>query len=169
MPHFQIAIKLDDRGEKINELDSVICEILLDVIAGESSPLYRKLYDGGFINDAFGGETFAGRDYIAYLFSGEAEDPQKVYQMVLDEIERLKVEGIDQKLFTASKKALYGRYVRIFDKPSALASFISSCAFAGVEIYDIIDTVANATVDDIMNIITRTDAKNTVLSVVNPY
>lgn len=169
MPHFQIAIKLDDRGEKNNELDSVICEILLDVIAGESSPLYRKLYDGGFINDAFGGETFAGRDYIAYLFSGEAEDPQKVYQMVLDEIERLKVEGIDQKLFTASKKALYGRYVRIFDKPSALASFISSCAFAGVEIYDIIDTVANATVDDIMNIITRTDAKNTVLSVVNPY
>lgn len=169
MPHFQIAFKLDDRGEKNNELDSVLCEILLDIIAGESSPLYRRLYDGGFINDAFGGETFAGRDYIAYLFSGEAADPEKVRQMITDEIARIRREGIDQKLFTASKKALYGRYVRIFDKPSALASFILSCAFADVEIYDIIERVANATVDDVTDIINRTDLDNTVLSVVSPF
>ena len=169
MPHFQIAFKLDDRGEKNNELDSVLCEILLDVIAGESSPLYRKLYDSGLINDAFGGETFAGRDYIAYLFSGEAEEPEKVRQMILEEIARIRCEGIDQKLFTASKKALYGRYVRIFDKPSALASFILSCTFAGVEIYDIIEQVASATAEDVMNIINRTNPHNVVLSVVSPF
>lgn len=169
MPHFQLGFKLDDRGEQNNEFDSVLCEILLDVIAGESSPLYRKLYDSGLINDAFGSETFAGRDYLAYIFGGESNDPKKVRELILQEIERIRNEGINEKLFTACKKALYGRYVRIFDKPSALAAFIVSCDFAGVKIYDIIDRVASATVKDLMDIIDRTDANNMVLSVVNPY
>ena len=169
MPHFQIGFKLDDRGEQNNELDSVHCEILLDVIAGESSPLYRRLYDSGLINDAFGSETFAGRDYLAYIFGGESNAPQNVRDLIVEEIERIRREGIDEKLFTACKKALYGRYVRIFDKPSALAAFIVSCDFAGVKIYDIINSVASATVKDMMDIIDRTDTNNMVLSVVNPY
>ena len=169
MPHFQLGFKLDDRGEKSNELDSVSCEILLDVIAGESSTLYRKLYDEGIINDAFGSETFAGRDFFAYFFSGESSAPEKVKELIVKEIERIRREGVDERLFNASKKALYGRYLRIFDKPSALAGFITSCDFAGVEICDIIDRVADATVEDIMNIINRTDTDNTVLSVIKPY
>ena len=169
MPHFQLGFKLDDRGEKNNELDSVSCEILLDVIAGESSPRHCKLYDEGIVNDGFGSETFAGRDYFAYFFSGESNQPETVKQLIIDEIERIRREGVDEKLFTASKKALYGRYLRIFDKPSALASFITSCDFSGVKICDIIEKVANATMQDIMNIIDRTDTKNTVLSVVRPY
>ena len=169
MPHFQLGFKLDDRGEINNELDSVSCEILLDIVAGESSTLYRKLYDEGIVNDAFGSETFAGRDYIGYFFSGESNYPEKVKQLIIDEIERIRRDGVDEKLFNASKKALYGRYLRIFDKPSALAAFITSCDFAGVEIYDIIDKVAKATIEDIMKIIDRTDTKNVVLSVIKPY
>ena len=117
----------------------------------------------------FGSETFAGRDYIGYFFSGESNQPETVRELIAKEIERIRYEGVDEKLFTASKKALYGRYLRIFDKPSALAAFITSCDFAGVEICDIINKVADATVKDVMNIIDRTDIKNTVLSVVKPY
>ena len=169
IPHFQLGFKLDDRGEKNNELDSVYCEILLDVIAGESSPLYRKLYDSGLINDVFGSETFAGRDYFGYFFGGESNNPETVKDMVFEEIQRIGREGVDRRLFEASKKALYGRYVTIFDKPSALASFITSCEFADVEIYDIIEQVANAKIEDIVRLIERTDIQNTVLSVVRPY
>ncbi len=169
IPHFQLGFKLDDRGEKNNELDSVYCEILLDVIAGESSPLYRKLYDSGLINDAFGSETFAGRDYFGYFFGGESNNPKKVRDMIFAEIQRIRNDGVDAKLFEASKKALYGRYVTIFDKPSALASFITSCEFADVEIYDIIEQVANAELKDVVKLIERTNIENTVLSVIRPY
>lgn len=169
IPHFQLGFKLDDRGEKNNELDSVYCEILLDVIAGESSPLYRKLYDSGLINDAFGSETFAGRDYFGYFFGGESNNPEMVRDMIFAEIQRICKEGIDEKLFEASKRALYGRYVTIFDKPSALASFITSCEFADIEIYDIIEQVANAKLEDVIKLIERTDVENTVLSVIHPY
>ena len=89
--------------------------------------------------------------------------------MIFEEIQRIRKEGIDEKLFEASKKALFGRYVTIFDKPSALAAFITSCEFADVEVYDIIECVANAKTEDIVNIIERTDIENTVLSIIKPY
>lgn len=166
IPHFQIGFKLDSRGETQNELDSVYAEILLDVIAGESSPLYRKLYDEGLINDSFDSETLVGRDYFALFFGGESCAPEKVKELVCEEIDRLKKDGIDYELFSASQKALYGRYVRIFDKPSALADFMTSCEFAGTEIYDITSCAANATADDVKKILDRIDTQRSVLSVI---
>ena len=49
-------------------LKSKICvELLLEIICGEASPLYKRLMEQGLINDEFDYEYFNGRDYAAVI------------------------------------------------------------------------------------------------------
>lgn len=109
MPIFSMGYKVEPKPVETSALDQITSEILLDILAGESSPLYRRLYDKGLINATFSNEVFAGRDYYSLLFSGESPDPKAVRDELIKEVERLKKEGIAQEDFDRAKKANYGR------------------------------------------------------------
>ena len=57
----------------------VITDLLCELIAGDTTPLYRKLYDAGLVNSGFSGEMFSGDGYASIIFSGETKDPDAVH------------------------------------------------------------------------------------------
>ena len=83
-----------------------------DLLIGESSPLYAKLYHQGLIDKGFF-VSYDNSPKAAFLaMGGESKDPWTVRQAVLAEGERLSREGIDPAFFRRSKKAAYGSRVR---------------------------------------------------------
>lgn len=53
-----------------------VTEMLLDIMASDSSPMFRKLLDAGLVNEAsFSYEYFEGTGYGALLFGGESGNP----------------------------------------------------------------------------------------------
>ena len=89
----------------------MLYELILCCICGGMSPLYRRLYDEGLTNPGFGGEVLRVDGCCCILFTGESDQPDTVRQLLLDEIERVRKEGVDREIFTLCKNEKYGQLI----------------------------------------------------------
>ena len=145
-------------------------EILLELMASDASPLFRRLLDAGLVNESsFGYEYFEGPGYASIIFSGESKDPDRVAEEIRAEADRLRREGIDQEAFQRAKKALYGRNIAALNSVDNIANSMASFAFAGRELYTYIDDLANATLESVQKRLEeQLDPAYSALSVVYP-
>lgn len=148
--------------------EKVRTALLLEIIAGDSSPLYKKLINEGLINDEFSFEYFTGHGYSAVIFEGESADPKRVAEEIKAEVERLKTDGIDKKLFSAVRCGMYGEAVRSFNSVESIATQMVSCAMSDSGLFDELKYLKKVTPDDIYKRLSLLDNSKTVLSVVNP-
>ena len=118
-------------------LKSKVCvDLLLEIICGEASPLYKRLMDEGLINDEFEFEYFTGRDYASVIFSGESSDPKRVAEEISSEIENIREHGFDKKLFSAVKCSLYGDAIKTFNSVEAITLSFVDCAVNDYELFE---------------------------------
>ena len=148
--------------------EKVLTALLLEIIAGDSSPLYKKLINEGLINDEFSFEYFTGHNYSAVIFEGESSDPKRVAEEIKAEIERLKADGIDKKLFSAVRCGMYGEAVRSFNSVQSIATQLVSCAMSDSGLFDELKYIKSATPEDVYKRLSLLDNDKTVLSVINP-
>ena len=145
-------------------------DILLELMASDASPLFRRLLDAGLINESsFGYEYFEGPGYASVIFSGESKDPDRVAEEIRAETERLRRDGIDPEAFQRAKKALYGRNIAALNSVDNIANSMAVFAFAGRELYSYIDELANAKLDSVQKRLEEAlDPAYSALSVVYP-
>lgn len=168
-PMFYIGFKSAPGSYAENARFSILDEMLVEIIGGESSPLYRRLYDRSLINATFYGESMASRDYICSMFCGESKDPNAVFEEVCAEARRVAREGVDEELFAVAKATIYGRYVGAFDTTEGVAGLMISGSFCGMPMYDLVDTAASVTREMLEARVQESfDPERAVLSVVEP-
>lgn len=148
--------------------EKICTALLIEIIAGDASPLYSRLVNEGLINDEFSSEYFNGYGYSAVIFEGESSDPKRVAEALKEEVERLKAEGIDKKLFSAVRCGMYGNAVRMFGNVESIAMQLADCAMNGSGLFDGIKYLKSVTVEDIYKRLNMLDNEKTVLSVINP-
>ncbi len=148
--------------------EKICTALLLEIIAGDASPLYRQLVNDGLINDEFATEHFNGYGYSALIFEGESSDPKAVAEAIKAEVERLKSEGIDKKLFSAIRCGMYGNAIRMFGSVESIAMQLVDCAMSDCGLFDDIKYLKSVTVEDVYRRLALLDNQNTVLSVINP-
>ena len=150
LPLFQIGFKGEPGADEAANLWGKIAdEVLIDIVAGDSTPLYRRLFDDGLINQTFEGEGMANRDYSLVFYSGESRDPEKVRDALLQEITRLTNEGIPPELFARVKKTVYSRYIGMYGKPDAVGGLLVTAQFAGCDAYQPLEMLANLTLEQL--------------------
>lgn len=169
-PLFEFGFKSRAGTPAENLRNQVLVELLADIIAGEASPLYRRMYDAGIINAAFGSEIMAGRDYMCAIFSGESREPEKVAREIKAEIARMKREGIDKRMFELCRRATYGRYIGMYSRVESVAGLMATTYFAGIDdIYSLLDIVADATIEQLTERLESAfDESRSALSIVRP-
>ncbi|WP_308753154.1 EF-P 5-aminopentanol modification-associated protein YfmH [uncultured Anaerotruncus sp.] len=169
-PLFEFGFKGRAGTPEENLKNQVLDELLADIIAGEASPLYRRMYDAGIINATFGSEIMAGRDYMCAIFSGESREPERVAREIKEEIARMRREGIDGRMFELCRRATYGRYIGMYSRVEAVAGLMAATYFAGIDdIYSLLDIVADATVEQLAERLeTAFDETRSALSIVRP-
>ncbi len=111
-----------------DEATEVLYGILCDAICGGMSPLYRRLYDAGLVNPGFDGEVLRVDGCCCTLFTGESSQPELVQQMLLEEIERIRREGVDPEIFTLCKNQKYGTLIENLENAEDSASQIADFA-----------------------------------------
>lgn len=147
-PLFSIGFKeVPDSKENFMKGD-LMNEIILDVVAGESSQTYRDLYDAGLINQTFGTEVFSGDGYLSSIFAGESEDPDEVYRRLCAAIKKIKETGLPKEEFERSRRSIYGKYVRAFENVEVLSSAMVTAHFGGCGIYDLVEMLADMTYEE---------------------
>ena len=169
-PIFQLGYKGDapERGEaglRQQLLGELACEVLL----GNSTPLYARLYQEGLINRNFsyGYDSVPGCAFLAA--GGESRDPEAVRAAVEAETRRIEAEGVDPELWERVKKGAYGWRVRSLNSFETLCVNQAQNFFAGREYLRFADLFADIRKEDVEALIARwvTPAR-TSLSVIRP-
>ena len=169
-PIFQLGYKGDapERGEaglRQQLLGELACEVLL----GNSTPLYARLYQEGLINRNFsyGYDSVPGCAFLAA--GGESRDPEAVRAAVEAEARRIEAEGVDPELWERVKKGAYGWRVRSLNSFETLCVNQAQNFFAGREYLRFADLFADIRKEDVEALIARwvTPAR-TSLSVIRP-
>ena len=147
IPMFSMGYK--DVSESLSgkelERKNLITNIILKLFAGESSPLYKKMYDEGLINDSFYDDMTFNKDYSFIQFAGESKNPYKVKELILKEAEKIKKEGLDEQAFYRMKKNMYGKYIKAFNKIESIGNAFCHDFFMGVDLFDFLkvyDTIS---------------------------
>lgn len=131
-----------------DESTEVLYGIICDAICGGMSPLYRRLYDAGLVNPGFGGEVLRVDGCCCTMFTGESSQPELVQKMLLEEIERVRREGVDPEIFTLCKNQKYGTLIENLENAEDSASQIADFALTGRSVAQQIEMLAGLRVED---------------------
>ena len=123
-------------------------DLILSCITGGMSPLYRRLYDEGLVNPGFGGEVLRVDGCCCILFTGESDAPDTVKQLLLDEIARVRAEGVDREIFTLCKNEKYGQLIENLENVEDSASQMADFALSGQTVAQQIAMLAGLTAED---------------------
>lgn len=127
----------------------ILTNLLLEILAGDSSPLYKDLFNRGLINGEFSKEYFHGHGYAAIIFDGESKDPQQVATAIRAEVERLRREGIPEDLYQAALRKSYGREVMSYNDIDTVANTMVDAYFNGFTVFDLMASYKSITKEKI--------------------
>lgn len=149
MPVFSFGYK--EACEKtVQDLKTVVeTNILLEILAGDTSDLYINLFDRGLINTNFSKEYFIGFGYEAVMFDGESENPQAVADAIKKAVADLKSNGITDEQFESARRSLYGREIMEYNDIDSVANAFVGAHFNGYSIFETIDIYKNVKKSDI--------------------
>jgi len=82
------------------------------------------------------------------LFTGESNVPDTVRQLLLDEIERVRKEGVDREIFTLCKNEKYGQLIENLENVEDSASQMADFALSGQTVAQQISMLAGLTAED---------------------
>jgi len=118
------------------------------VLTNPNNPIGVTLYDEGLTNPGFGGEVLRVEGCCCILFTGESDAPDTVRQLLLDEIERVRREGVDREIFTLCKNEKYGQLIENLENVEDSASQMADFALAGQTVAQQITMLAGLTAED---------------------
>ena len=150
MPSFLVGFKCPPQhgGEEQHRF-AAIGELACDVLMGESSPLYARLYAEGLINGSFGAafDLLPGASYV--YAGGDSKDPQAVAEAILAEAQRLVREGVDEDYYKRIVNANFGAALRELNSFESIAVSMAEGRFQGYDPYrfpEIYDSITAADV-----------------------
>ena len=137
-----------EEGENY-ERHELIGNMACDILFGESSPLYNRLYAEGLINGEFGGgyEILPGISFV--VTGGESQSPRKVHLAIVEEAERIAREGVDETLYQQVRKATYGSLLRGLNSFEGIAVGCVESIFHGCDYFRFPETFETITKADI--------------------
>ncbi len=140
------AIGIKDNG-KTDVKKHIAIEILLNLIIGRSSNLYKKLYNEGMIYAQPSLDYEFTKIYSHVLITGQSNEPEKVYENFKEEVRRLKAEGIKVEDFERMKKMIYGGYVKEYNDVTDIARMFLADSFKGINSFDYLEEIKGITVE----------------------
>lgn len=136
MPMFALGFKTEPASYGADAMkQEIVGDLAAEILVGESAPLYTKLYEENLIDSGFscGYEGLKGVSMLSA--SGDSCDPERVYDAILKEAERIAAEGIDEALFLRLKRSALGRRMRDLDGFESICYRTCAYEFEGVDYF----------------------------------
>ena len=149
--------------------ERIVARLAMRLLCGTSSPFYTRLYGEGVLNRNFSYGTDFPANTAQLTVGGESPDPQRVYEELLREVERIASEGFDQGAFERAKRASLGARLRGFEDFDSVCLTCFDAQKLGYCIFDAPEVLASVTAEECRDFLARTlRRERTALSVVRP-
>ena len=166
-PLFTIGIKdkVADNKEKVRK--HIAIEILLNMIIGKSSKLYKELYDEGLLFSVPSIDYEFSRGYAHILVTGQSPEPEKVYLKFKDTVSKMKESSIDIPEFNRIKKRIYGEYVKEYNDTADIARMFLADFFKEINSFDYLEEIPTINEQYLEQILKNVfDDKKMIISVI---
>ena len=138
-PLVAIGIKDDNLDDENIVKKHIAIEILLNLIIGKSSNLYKELYESGIIMEEPDKSYEFSKNYAHIVISCQTKDENIFIEKVKQEIEKIKINGIPEEDFERIKKKIYGEYVMEYNQISDISRMFLADYFKGINSFDYIE------------------------------
>ena len=170
MPTFLVGFKCPPQhgGEQQHRF-TAIGELACDVLMGESSPLYARLYAEGLINGSFGAafDLLPGASYV--YAGGDSKDPQAVAEAILAEAQRLVSQGVNGDYYRRVVNANFGAALKALNSFESIAVSMAEGCFQGYDPYRFPEIYDSITVEDVLDFLRQNMTRDHMaLSVITP-
>ena len=140
-PLYTIGIKDQVKDQKEIVKKHLAIEIILNIIAGRSSKLYKKMYNDGIISGQPSLDYEFGKTYAHILITGQCTDPETLYKEFKNEVRKNKEQGINEQDFERIKKMVYGGYVKEYNDVQDIARIFLSDYFKGINPFEYLEEI----------------------------
>lgn len=171
MPTFTLGFKTEPAAFGPDSMaQEVIGDLAAEILVGESSPLYTELYTKNLIDADFSAGYDGMKGAAMLTASGDSEEPERVYEAILKEAERIRRDGVDTALFRRLKKSALGRRMRDLDSFDSICYRMCAYHFEGVDYFDFPVIFQSVTEDQVAAFLSRTVVEpRAALSVIRPH
>ncbi len=154
-PQFMLGFKENRDNPEISTKEEIAMDMLLDIISGPSSALYKRLIEMNLINTTFSYEYFTGFGFCSVLFGGESGNPKAVEKEIKAEIRRFRENGIDEKIFSRTRKKLYGRMIMGLNDIDEIANNMAMSYFYNENIFTDFELYKTITVEYLEELLSK--------------
>ena len=154
------AIGIKDPIKKNNIIDEkevvrrhIAIEILLNLIIGRSSKLYKSLYYKGVIFEQPSLEYEFSKTYAHIILTGQSNNPDEIYSSLKNEINNMKNNGINVEDAERMKKMIYGGYIKEYNDVADISRMFLSDYFKGINSFNYLEEIEGINIDYLKQIL----------------
>ena len=147
MPIFMLGIKdkVVEASERVKRHMTI--EVLLNLLIGNSSNLYKKLYEQQVLLGEPDVEYEFSNQYAHALIGGQSNNPQLVENMFIEEIQKLKRDGLNSEDFERIKRKIYGEFVTEFNDVASISRMFLADTVKNINSFDYANEYDNVTIE----------------------
>lgn len=171
MPLFVIGIKDTIESKKCSS-DAIVkkhiaIEILLNMLIGKSSKLYKELYEEDLITSEPYLEYEFSKQYAHIAITGQSKKPKEVLNRLLAKINEMKSKDIDINHFQRIKNMIYGNYVKEYDDVAEICRMFVADYMKDINSFEYIENYKQVTPEYVKQVLEEVFKEDkTVISIV---
>ncbi|MCI8482700.1 MAG: insulinase family protein [Clostridia bacterium] len=137
------------------------------MLLGKSSEMYQILYQTGEIIASPSLDYEFSKQYAHILITGRAKNPQKIVQMLKEQVEKYKKSGLNKEHFERIKKKIYGDYISQYNDVANIARMFLSDYFKGIDSFQYLEQYKEVTIEYVQQVLKEVfDEDKMVVSIV---
>ncbi len=113
----------------------IVTELLLEIIFGNSEPLFNHLYEEGLIDEGFDAGYTVETNHAYTFLGGETRDAELLYQKIMEGIRGLKEKGITFEQLERHRRKILGEFMRRFNSLEFVANNFLSYRFKNADFF----------------------------------
>lgn len=153
-PMFQLGFKCDPLGTgETGIYREFVGDLAAEVLFGESSELYLRLYESGLIDPSFGGGLDTVPGMAILTATGDSDDPEGVRDAILEQGRRIAREGIPEEDFLRIKRSTLGGRIRSLDSFDSVCFRICAYYFSGFDYFRFPEIYESVKAEDVQEFI----------------
>ncbi|MBE6974138.1 MAG: insulinase family protein [Ruminococcaceae bacterium] len=170
LPSYSIGFKCPPAGREGQALRAdIVGYFAAEILFGEASPLYLKLYESGMVDSSFGG-SFETMDGCAMMTCGaDGDNAPRIRMELLEEAARILKEGIPREDLLRLKRGSMGRRIRGLDSPDGTCYRLCAYSLLDCDYYRFPEVYAQVTEEDVLALLKQAvTAESSALIITKP-
>ncbi|EMF0625261.1 M16 family metallopeptidase [Enterococcus hirae] len=127
--------------------------LLFQLLLGNTSQNYLKMYNDGLIDDSFGFEFSLDREFHFADFSGDTDQPEKAAEKVKEILLHFEeYQELSEENLTLLKKKMLGQYFQTLNSLEYIANQFTQSLFGDQTLFDLPEIIESIQLADVLKV-----------------